>query len=138
MEYPPGIQTRAATEVAFAVPPLPRAVADARGRVVAAAERWLSPERAWDLRLVVSEVITNAVCHGGTRDDVRVVAVAKDDYLCVKVTDAGEGIAPRPRATAPAEDGGFGLMLVERLTRRWGMTREGGHTRIWFEFDFDA
>ena len=33
---------------------------------------------------------------------------------------------------------GFGLFLVERLTRRWGLTRENSNTRVWFEFDFDA
>ena len=32
--------------------------------------------------------------------------------------------------------GGYGLFLVERLTRRWGMTREAQRTRVWFEFDY--
>jgi hypothetical protein len=33
-------------------------------------------------------------------------------------------------------NGGFGLFLVEQLTRRWGMTRENHRTRVWFEFDY--
>jgi hypothetical protein len=32
---------------------------------------------------------------------------------------------------------GFGLFLVEQLTRRWGMTRENAKTRVWFELDFE-
>jgi hypothetical protein len=31
---------------------------------------------------------------------------------------------------------GYGLFLVEQLTRRWGMTREDGRTRVWFELDY--
>ena len=125
------------TEVVFEIPPVPHAIATAREKVVAAAGDKVGVDRASDLRLVASEVISNAVRHGGTRADVRIAALQCDGFLCVKVTDAGAGIAPKPRATAPSDDGGFGLVLVERLTRRWGMTREGGHTRMWFEFDFD-
>ena len=42
------------------------------------------------------------------------------------------------RASTPDADGGFGLFLIERLTRRWGLTREDDNTRVWFEFDFSA
>jgi hypothetical protein len=37
---------------------------------------------------------------------------------------------------ASDENGGFGLFIVERLTRRWGVTREDRRTRVWFEFDY--
>jgi len=29
---------------------------------------------------------------------------------------------------------GFGLFIVERLTRRWGIARQDRNTRVWFEF----
>ena len=123
--------------MSFEITATPDSVRDARERVVETASELLRDERLAELRLVTSEVITNAVRHGGSGEPVRVRALVTEDFLCVKVTDAGPGIAPRPRATAPADDGGFGLVLVESLTRRWGMTREEGRTRIWFEFDFD-
>ena len=53
-----------------------------------------------------------------------VAVTPKPGFLCVQVTDTGDGFAPRPRAYEPDEDGGFGLFLVEQLTRRWGLTRE--------------
>jgi anti-sigma regulatory factor (Ser/Thr protein kinase) len=67
-----------------------------------------------------------------------VAVTPKAGFLCVQVTDTGDGFAPRPRAYAPDEDGGFGLFLIERLTRRWGLTRENSNTRVWFEFDFEG
>jgi anti-sigma regulatory factor (Ser/Thr protein kinase) len=124
-------------EVSFEITATPDSVREARERVVETAAERLPADRVAELRLVASEVITNAVRHGGSGEPVRIRALVTEEFLCVKVTDAGPGIAPRPRATAPAADGGFGLVLVESLTRRWGMTREEGRTRIWFEFDLD-
>jgi anti-sigma regulatory factor (Ser/Thr protein kinase) len=115
----------------------PHSVPRARERVIELAEPFVDPERIADLRLVISEVITNAVRHGGD-GDLLVAVTPKREFLCVQVTDTGDGFAPRPRAYAPDEDGGFGLFLIERLTRRWGLTREDSNTRVWFEFDFGA
>jgi anti-sigma regulatory factor (Ser/Thr protein kinase) len=119
------------------VPADPGAIAKARERVVELAEPFIDPARVGDLRLVISEVVTNAVRHGG-RGDMLLAVTPKQNFLCVQVTDTGDGFAPRPRAYAPDEDGGFGLFLIERLTRRWGLTREDSNTRVWFEFDFQA
>jgi anti-sigma regulatory factor (Ser/Thr protein kinase) len=122
----------------FQVASEPHSVPPARERVIALAEPFVAATRIADLRLVISEVITNAVRHGGEGDMV-VAVTPKQGYLCVQVTDTGDGFAPRPRAFEPDDDdGGFGLFLVERLTRRWGLTRENSNTRVWFEFDFDA
>jgi anti-sigma regulatory factor (Ser/Thr protein kinase) len=121
----------------FTVRPEAHSVPQARERVVELAEPFVERSRIGDLRLVISEVITNAVRHGGS-GDVLIGVMPKQGYLCVQVTDTGDGFAPRPRAFQPDDDGGFGLFLVERLTRRWGLTRENENTRVWFEFDFDG
>ena len=121
----------------FTVLAEPQSVPHARERVVELAVPFVDDGRIADLRLVISEVITNAVRHGGNGDMV-VAVTPKPGYLCVQVTDTGDGFAPRPRAFGPDEDGGFGLFLVEQLTRRWGLTREDSNTRVWFEFDFDG
>ena len=91
-----------------------------------------------DLRLVMSEVVTNALRHGADGKSIDVAITPKDEYLCVQVTDDGPGLAPSPGATAPDPHGGFGLFLIEQLTRRWGVTRENRRTRVWFEFDYAA
>jgi anti-sigma regulatory factor (Ser/Thr protein kinase) len=134
-----GAETVTATSgrQSFTLAPLPQAVAEARERVMALAEPFVDNGRMPDLRLVISEVITNAVRHGG-EGELLVAVTPKQEFLCVQVTDTGDGFAPRPRAYAPDEDGGFGLFLIERLTRRWGLTREDSNTRVWFEFDFGA
>ena len=121
----------------FTLPPAPQTVAEARERVMALAQPFVEAARLPDLRLVISEVITNAVRHGGD-GDLLIAVTPKREFLCVQVTDTGDGFAPRPRAYAPDDDGGFGLFLIERLTRRWGLTREDENTRVWFEFDFSA
>jgi anti-sigma regulatory factor (Ser/Thr protein kinase) len=120
----------------FRVSPEAHSVPRARERVIELAEPFVAAPRIADLRLVISEVITNAVRHGGEGDMV-VAVTPKPGYLCVQVTDTGDGFAPRPRAFEPDDDGGFGLFLIERLTRRWGLTREDNNTRVWFEFDFE-
>jgi anti-sigma regulatory factor (Ser/Thr protein kinase) len=132
-----GAATPAIERQMFRVRPEPHSVPRARQRVVELAEPFVARSRIGDLRLVISEVITNAVRHGGD-GDMLVAVTPKRGYLCVQVTDTGDGFAPRPRAFEPDDDGGFGLFLVERLTRRWGLTREDNNTRVWFEFDFDA
>ena len=101
------------------------------------AAHYLDPEQYKSFELVVTEVVSNAVRHGGkTGETIRLAVTPKDGYLCVQVTDCGPGLVPRPRALEVDDDGGFGLFIVEQLTRRWGMTRENNRTRVWFELDF--
>ena len=90
--------------------------------------------------LAVSEVVSNAVRHGGPPDDeIRFAVTPKDGYMCVQVTDQGPGFVPRPGAMGTeGDEGGFGLFIVEHVTRRWGVTREEKRTRVWFEVDFAA
>jgi len=122
----------------FLLKPHPVSIGEARQQVLALAEPLLDRRRVDDLQLVLSEVVTNAIRHGSESDRVRLAVTPKSDFLCVQVTDSGSGLAPRPRATAPDEHGGWGFFLIEHLTRRWGMTREDRRTRVWFEFDFRA
>lgn len=115
----------------------PRAAGEARAWLSATAAPLIARDRLDSLELVISEIVTNAIRHGRAGGEILLAATPKPGYLCVQVTDAGEGFAPRPGAMSSDEHGGFGLFLVERLTRRWGITRENGHTRVWFEFDYE-
>ena len=99
---------------------------------------FLDTEQCGKLDLAVTEVVSNAVRHSGAAEEIVLALTPKDGYLCVRVTDGGGGLVPRPGAMATEPGAGFGLFLVEQLTRRWGMTREGGKTRVWFELDFEA
>jgi anti-sigma regulatory factor (Ser/Thr protein kinase) len=120
----------------WVAPAAPPSIGDLRHSCGEFARLHLSEQQHASFLLVLTEVVTNAVRHG-TPDggQVTVAVTPKDDYLCVQVTDAGAGFVPHPGAMVSHDEGGFGLFLVERLTRRWGMTRETGRTRVWFELD---
>ena len=115
---------------------LPGAVAEARRWAAGVTRGLLDPDQAQSLRLIVSELVTNALRHGSEGERIDLAVTPKPEFLCVQVTDDGPGIAPRPRALETDEEGGFGLFFVEQLTRRWGVTRENRRTRVWFELDY--
>jgi anti-sigma regulatory factor (Ser/Thr protein kinase) len=117
------------------LPAVPASVGQAREWVVARATSVLDAGQLELIRLVTSEVVSNAIRHGAAGAVVTVAALPADDHLRVEVTDEGLGMVPTPRAMAPDEHGGFGLCIVEQLTRRWGLVREAGRTRVWFELD---
>jgi anti-sigma regulatory factor (Ser/Thr protein kinase) len=114
----------------------PAAVRQARAWLSRLASGLIDEARRADLELAVTELVTNAVRHGTPGGRMLVAATPKPEFLCVQVTDEGPGLVPRPGAMASDENGGFGLFIVEQLTRRWGMTRENRRTRVWFEFDY--
>ncbi|MGW0801574.1 ATP-binding protein [Nonomuraea sp. NPDC002799] len=78
-----------------------------------------------DVRLVVSELITNAVAHsrsGRPGGFVILEVSAIDDALArVEVTDEGGIKTPQPRQAGDGDCDGRGLLLVEQLSLRWGV-----------------
>ena len=114
----------------------PGAVSEARHWIAAVTRGLVDADQAQSLRLIVSEIVTNALRHGTDGERIDLAVTPKPEFLCVQVTDDGPGIAPRPRALETEDVGGFGLFFVEQLTRRWGVTRENRRTRVWFELDY--
>jgi anti-sigma regulatory factor (Ser/Thr protein kinase) len=112
------------------VPARVEAVAEARA---ALAGLELPDELFETARLLVSELVTNSIQHAGlTRDDpIRVRASWSGTALRVSVHEPRE---PRLRATGairPAPGAwGWGLYLVDRLAKRWGVDAPRGY---WFE-----
>ena len=86
-----------------------------------------------DLRLLVTEVVTNGVRHGSERGPVTVFVGVRDDRVRVEVSDSGRGFNP-PEAPMPRADGtgGWGLQLVDRVATSWGVDVQGT-TCVWFE-----
>jgi anti-sigma regulatory factor (Ser/Thr protein kinase) len=132
------VQTRADTSIdeVFGVDPAPSSVPGVRRRAGEYAGSLMSAGQVAKLDLAITEVVSNAVKHSGCSDQILVALTPKDGYLCVRVTDGGAGLVPSPGAMATEPGAGYGLFLVENLTRRWGMTREDGRTRVWFELDY--
>lgn len=96
----------------------------------------VSPARLRETQVLISELVANAVRHGGAGDaPVHVAILATDDVLRVEVRDMGRGFDPRA-LEPPSHDvgGGWGLRLVGILATRWGVERGDG-TTVWFEID---
>ncbi|HEX8051911.1 MAG TPA: ATP-binding protein [Thermoleophilaceae bacterium] len=89
-----------------------------------------------DIRLLVSELVTNSVRHarGAGRELVGLDVVRSGGTVRVEVSDGGTGFQPRARTKAHDEPGGWGLHLVDRLADRWGV-EAGRRARVWFEID---
>lgn len=111
----------------------PDSVSEAR-RAVSELGDSIPSGRLDDLRLLVSEVVTNAIRHAemGPQDRVGLRIVAFDDAVRVEVRDRGHGFAPGERAPDPARASGWGLYLVAELADRWGIEGES-QTCVWFE-----
>jgi anti-sigma regulatory factor (Ser/Thr protein kinase) len=125
-------------EAVYRLEPDPSSLPGARRLAREVVEGWMSEEQCAKLDMAVTETISNAVRHSGASTEIVLTLTRKEGYLCVRVTDEGDGLVPRPGAIATEPGAGFGLFLVEQLTRRWGMTRENEKTRVWFELDADA
>ena len=80
-------------------------------------------------KLLVSELVTNALLHGHGAIAVR--ARLRQGRLFVEIADEGSGFS----WTAPEQDrdhhNGWGLLLVDSESDRWGMHED--RTRVWFE-----
>ena len=88
-----------------------------------------------DVRLLVSELVTNSVRHSGAQREFVVLAVMQmGETVRVEVSDGGSGFEPSVRSKDIHTPGGWGLHLVDRLADRWGV-ETGRRTRVWFELD---
>ncbi len=124
--------------LSFWVVATPRAVRASRRALDSLAD-WIPPTRLSDLHLIVSELVTNSVRHAEVAETSAVaidVRIAPDGLRGV-VTDTGIGFDPA--AVPPPEvgrSGGWGLHIVERLTRMWGIERPDGRgVKVTFELD---
>ncbi|MEU8657365.1 ATP-binding protein [Actinoplanes philippinensis] len=111
--------------------PLDRgAPAAARRAVTAVLGGWGFRNADWldAAAVVVSELVTNAVRHGG--GCVALHLEAHDERVIVSVAD-GSSVVPRRRA--PDGDGGRGIALIEALAEAWTVENYRGGKRVLVE-----
>jgi anti-sigma regulatory factor (Ser/Thr protein kinase) len=110
----------------------PHAPGSARRAVEQFAEQ-LDPSLVPDVKLLVSELITNSVKYGGEGELLLQLRSDHEGHIRVEVVDQGSGFVPVARNRPATEAGGWGLHLVETLTDRWGVHE--GSTHVWFEIE---
>ena len=82
-----------------------------------------------DVCLVVSELVTNSLVHGGGAPSVRVALDGESVRL--EVTDASECLPESPPKHTPDPSGGLGLLIVDRLCARSGVQPFSGGKTVW-------
>jgi diguanylate cyclase (GGDEF)-like protein len=92
----------------------------------------LPPDTYAELKLLVSELVTNSVRYGSGPVQMRVWLTPR--VVRAEVIDQGHGFHEQVRDNdfAPRDDGGgWGLQLLEKVSHRWGTY--AGSTHVWFE-----
>ena len=90
-----------------------------------------------DASLLVSEVVSNGVKYGGA-GRIMLRVEADTERIRAEIVDEGSGFEVKTRTNrkmALADEGGWGLHLVETLADEWGVHQ--GSTCVWFEIRWD-
>ncbi|MEO5576642.1 MAG: ATP-binding protein [Gaiellaceae bacterium] len=119
------------------LPAAATAIAQARAAVDRLKALDSHPDARFAIRLLVSELFTNAVNHGTQGKDVRVrfVVDVGESQVRVEVGDCGRGfVADEVGMPGPEAEGGRGLAFLGALASRWGVVRNG-ESCVWFELD---
>jgi anti-sigma regulatory factor (Ser/Thr protein kinase) len=125
--------------VSFTVPGGKRAAGVAR-RSVLSSKVGVPGVMRQRLALLLSELVTNAIQHGGAgpHETIQVRLSSTPKRVRVEVHDPGPHDEV-PTDRLEAETGGYGLLLVDRLADGWGreQTNAGG-SLAWFELDVEG
>jgi anti-sigma regulatory factor (Ser/Thr protein kinase) len=117
------------------LPPAPDSPGRARHALDPLSDQLPSPVLE-DIRLLVSELVTNSVRHAGLGDSgsIGLRVEVRPRLVRVEVSDPGPGFEPGEDTPSIYQDSGWGLYLVGQVADRWGIQRRPG-TMVWFEID---
>lgn len=111
---------------------VPEAVAAARRFVADTLLSWGEKHLVWDGALIVSELATNAVIHGGS--PFRASLEHAERVVRIAIEDVGPGV-PKSRRMLDDTLDGRGVAIVEELARRWGCDPTDGGKVFWAELE---
>ena len=113
----------------------PYAVTAAR-LALAEIDELVDESHAFDVRLLVSELVTNSVQHAkvGPDESIQLDVSIDSELIRVQIADHGPGFEPPTDAGGADRDRGWGLFFVSQLAHRWGV-EPGDPGFVWFEID---
>jgi PAS domain S-box-containing protein len=124
-----GRRADAPPAVSVDVEPAPQGASAARAATELACAGWgVDESAAFDVSLIVSELITNAIRHG--RPPIGLVLRREPESVIIDVSDAGDG-KPQLGQAAPSAPTGRGLTLVDALAGQWGTRPTGRGKSVW-------
>ncbi|MFD8525610.1 ATP-binding protein [Streptomyces capillispiralis] len=100
-------------------------------------EGWPIPGECREaIRLLVSELVTNAVLHGQAPIGLKLSHERNlpQSRLRIEVSDRSPGHV-RARAASEQDECGRGMKLIDALTERWGEDSLSSGKRVWCEVD---
>lgn len=126
------IEQAAASEIApasISLEPVPESSRAARRFVssVLADEKWESVRET--AVLLTSELVTNSLVHAASPADITVF-LGEEATISVRDADTGPLVTKSP--SGELEEGGRGLLMVDRLSDRWGTEHAQGRKTVWF------
>jgi anti-sigma regulatory factor (Ser/Thr protein kinase) len=128
------------TKLCLRLPTTHKSAAAARHSVGAVLTSFVPQYLSERVELLVSELVTNALRHARSSDNstIRLKLNLTPSKVRVEVEDKGSGFDPPKKPAQRADQmAGWGLVLVNRLARDWGVVNDGG-TVVWFELDGEA
>lgn len=117
-------------EASVRLPGAARSVPAARRFIDATLRGWGRGDLAHVVRLLASEVVTNAIMHARSEFQLRVLL--RGERLRVEVHDASRHL-PVWRRVRPDSETGHGLVIVDSLSGSWGVDADRSGKTVWFE-----
>ncbi|MFD9127107.1 ATP-binding protein [Kitasatospora sp. NPDC059571] len=105
----------------------PRAARALLRRTVGEVLGGVAPAGLADAELALSELVTNAVRHGGPPIGLRLAV--SPEWISIEVRDGGRG-RPVVREPDPDAVSGRGLAIVRAVADEWGVRRDGSGTVV--------
>jgi anti-sigma regulatory factor (Ser/Thr protein kinase) len=112
----------------------PRAPQLARRAVEEHFSAELDEDRLASVELLTTELVSNAVRHGGAGEGKCVVLHVAHVPGCLRIEVCDPGSGFEVGTPAPYGEGGYGLFIVSEVASRWGVSRDVGNC-AWFELE---
>lgn len=123
--------------VELVLPAAPTAPAEARA-VVEAIGSDLPEAVLVDAKLLLTEVVGNAIRHAGRGISAVIIRIMRNHFLRVEVVDPGPMFKADPRPPGSGAGSGRGLFLVDAVANSWGVEPDEAGKKVWFELRLAA
>jgi serine/threonine-protein kinase RsbW len=95
---------------------------------------WQLPDTQDTAILLLSELVMNAIQHAQATDTIEVDLHAAGSCLRIEIASQ-DPRWPQPRTPDQSGESGFGFLLLDALSSRWGVRQTAAGTAVWAELE---